>query len=157
MNTLRDPFSISIPSWTLNGDGTNASEERHRCDVGWEGQGCTCDARSVQCNRHNQSRHLDESTATLGRHYRRSTFMAPFVHHRTLPENRRGQRNISWLCHEMWRATRVKYLDQFCTAYTRDPSVALLHGMACNTIVILTTHKYIRPAMPKLDASRWGL
>ena len=35
MNTLRDPFqSAYIPSWTLNGDGTTASEERHRRDVG---------------------------------------------------------------------------------------------------------------------------
>ena len=48
-------ISMSILPWPLNGYGTTASEERLRRDVGWEGQGCTCDVPSVQCIRHYQS------------------------------------------------------------------------------------------------------
>ena len=95
MNTLGDPFQTAY----RHGHSTETALLRVKNDIA-----VTLDEKgkvvlvmldlssAFDIINHN----IDESTATFCRHYRRSTFMAPFVHHRTLPESRRGQRNICW-------------------------------------------------------------
>ena len=74
---------------------------------------------------------------------------------RESPWTTQHQLIVSWnvACH------KGQYLDQLYTAYTRDPLVTSLHDMACNTIVMLTSHKYIwqwnitSPSQKKLQRS----